>query len=148
MGGKVKTATDATYAAGDAQFLTCTTDMQLVTKPYSIPELDFQFTGTFTASAASTTVKTSGAALRNHITGLKIANASDEGIVFKILDGTIPIYHDYIPPLTSPSPITFQTPLRGTSAQILNVAISGEVNHHGWTNGGNFYVSVQGFQAF
>lgn len=144
VGGKVKTAIDTTYVANDVQVATSTTDMQILTKPYGLPETDFQYTSLLSVSGAPIAVKTAVASTRNHVTALKLANSSTTPTSFYIADGATIIYQDWIPASTSLPPITFPTPLRGTQNTALNISLSGVPA----LTGGFLYTNIQGYTAF
>jgi hypothetical protein len=118
-----------------------------ITKPYSIPEHDWQYAcpasgfttgGTYTARAAG------AAGIRNYVTAIQIAsNNTTVDVEVVLSDGATPIwriafpYNATNPVQYGPISIVFPTPLRGTAATALNIV----------TNNGGAYVSVQGYQA-
>jgi hypothetical protein len=139
--GKVRTAVDTTFVAGDAQMTTQTSDMQTLVKPYGLPETDWQNVGLRTDTVVFN-VKAAGAAgVRNYLTDLQYQNShATVGSEIQVLDGATVIWRGYAPPnMTIPAVIHFNTPLRGTAATGMNVQII--------TTGTNTFINTQGYQA-
>lgn len=116
----------------------------LVTKPYAIPEADWQF-----AAAAGGIINTTdvvlraaaAAGIRNYVTSIDIRNAhATVATEVVIKDGATVIWRQLLPAaMAAPVEITFPTPLRGTAATAMNVACI--------TTGAQVYVNAQGFAA-
>ena len=116
----------------------------LVTKPYAIPEADWQY-----AAAAGGIINTADVALRaaaaagirNYVTSIDIRNAhATVATEVVIKDGATVIWRQLLPAaMAAPVEITFPTPLRGTAATAMNVACI--------TTGAQVYVNAQGFAA-
>jgi hypothetical protein len=116
----------------------------LVTKPYAIPEADWQY-----AAAAGGIINTTDAVLRaaaaagirNYVTSIDIRNAhATVATEVVIKDGATVIWRQLLPAaMAAPVEITFPTPLRGTAATAINVACI--------TTGAQVYVNAQGFAA-
>jgi hypothetical protein len=116
----------------------------LVTKPYAIPEADWQY-----AAAAGGIINTTdvvlraaaAAGIRNYVTSIDIRNAhATVATEVVIKDGATVIWRQLLPAaMTAPVEITFPTPLRGTAATAMNVACI--------TTGAQVYVNAQGFAA-
>jgi hypothetical protein len=116
----------------------------LVTKPYAIPEADWQY-----AAAAGGIINTTdvvlraaaAAGIRNYVTSIDVRNAhATVATEVVIKDGATVIWRQLLPAaMASPVEITFPTPLRGTAATAMNVACI--------TTGAQVYVNAQGFVA-
>jgi len=116
----------------------------LVTKPYAIPEADWQF-----AAAAGGIINTTdvvlraaaAAGIRNYVTSIDVRNAhATVATEVVIKDGATVIWRQLLPAaMPAPVEITFPTPLRGTAATAMNVACL--------TTGAQVYVNAQGFAA-
>lgn len=141
--GVARTANPATYTNGVASDLTITTVGALVAKPYSIPELDWQYAGV--AGGIIDTVdkvaKAAGAAgIRNYVTGVDLINVGTVATEFVIKDGATVVWRTFLPAnMTTPVDVTFSTPLRGTAATAVNLACI--------TTGAAVYANTQGYQA-
>jgi hypothetical protein len=116
----------------------------LVTKPYAIPEADWQY-----AAAAGGIINTTdvvlraaaAAGIRNYVTSIDIRNAhATVATEVVIKDGATVIWRQLLPAaMAAPVEITFPTPLRGTAATAMNVACI--------TTGAQVYINAQGFAA-
>lgn len=116
----------------------------LVTKPFSIPEADWQY-----AAAAGGIVNTTDVALkaaaaagiRNYVTSIDLRNAhATVATEVVIKDGATVIWRQLLPAaMATPVDITFPTPLRGTAATAVNFACL--------TTGAQVYVNAQGYAA-
>lgn len=131
VGGRVKTANDTTLAAGDACDIACTTDQAMVNKPFSPPELDWQYAAAASGIVNTTTAVTfktaAGAGLRNYITRLDIATDGALGAATEVAirdgaAGTV-IWRMKIGTagLQGGRSIEFPTPLKGTANTLLEV---------------------------
>lgn len=130
-------------ASGKAFALT--TGSQVNTKPYGLPENDWQFAGVTggITTTADTVLKAAGAAgIRNFITGISVQNASATTateVVIKDGASTV-IWRGYVGTsavLNSAVSVSFPTPLRGTAATAMNVACI--------TTAAQVYVNAQGY---
>ena len=139
-GGRVRVAVDTTLAANDAMALTGTTGMQLLMKPYGLPETDWQFSSLIT-SATVTAARAAGAAgVRNYVTAVQFQNTSATASEIQIQDGATVIWRGQAAAsMVAPAVILLPTPLRGTAATALNVQLI--------TTGSNTFVNLQGYQA-
>ncbi len=138
--GRVRAAVDTSFAANDAMALTGTTGMQLLVKPYGLPETDWQFTSLITTNTAAAARAAGAAGVRNYVTAVQYQNTSTTASEIQILDGTTAIWRGQAPAsMTQPAVIALPTPLRGTAATALNVQLV--------TTGTNTFVNVQGYQA-
>ena len=116
----------------------------LVTKPYAIPEADWQ-----TAAAAGGIITTTdvvlraaaAAGIRNYVTSIDLRNAHPTVATEVVIkDGATVIWRQLLAAaMPAPVEITFPTPLRGTAATAMNVACI--------TTGAQVYVNAQGFAA-
>lgn len=142
--GRALTSNYAAVSTGDtADYVTTLVGAQ-ITKPYSIPEGDWQF-ACATGGIVNTTdvvAKAAGAAgIRNYVTGIQLRNANTVATEFVIKDGSTVIWRGYVSATATEAPIsvTFATPLRGTAATAINIACI--------TTAAQVYASLQGFQA-
>jgi hypothetical protein len=139
-GGRVRTAVDTTLVANDAMALTGTTGMQLLMKPYGLPETDWQFASLIT-NATVTAARAAGAAgVRNYVTAVQYQNTSATASEIQIQDGATVIWRGQAAAsMAVPAVIALPTPLRGSAATALNVQMI--------TTGSNTFVNLQGYQA-
>ena len=139
-GGRVRAAVDTTLAASDAMALTGTTGMQLLVKPYGLPETDWQFTGLITTATATAARAAGAAGVRNYVTAVQYQNTSATASEIQVQDGATAIWRGQAPAsMAQPAVIVLPTPLRGTAATALNVQVI--------TTGTNTFVNLQGYQA-
>lgn len=141
MGGYVRTANGlTTLVANDMAKLTMTTGAALVQKPFSVPDADWQFSGTLTTTTATAAKAAGAASIRNYVTAFQYQNTSATATTVIILDGASAIHTLYAPAnMVAPAVMDFPTPLRGTAATALNVNCG--------TTGANVLVNLQGYQA-
>lgn len=139
MAGKALTSITAA-ATGQVKTLLQTLYGALVNKPYSIPEYDFQYSGTLTTTTAAA-IKAAGAAgIRNYLTALQYQNTNATASTVIILDGASAIATFNAPAsMAQPAIITFPTPLKGTAATALNINCG--------TTGASILANAQGYQA-
>ncbi|MBZ2186638.1 MAG: hypothetical protein K7J46_18180 [Bryobacter sp.] len=138
--GRVRAAVDSTFAANDAMALTGTTGMQLLVKPYGLPETDWQFSAALTTNVATAARAAGAAGIRNYTTALQYQNTSAVASEIQVLDGTTILWRGQAPAsMALPASIQWPTPLRGAAATALNVQLI--------TTGANTLVNLQGYQA-
>ncbi|MCK8787259.1 hypothetical protein M0638_23070 [Roseomonas sp. NAR14] len=116
----------------------------LVTKPYAIPEADWQYAAAAGGITNTTDVAIKAAAaagIRNYVTAIDLRNAhATVATEVVIKDGATVIWRQLLPAaMAAPVEITFPTPLKGSAATALNVACL--------TTGAQVYVNAQGFSA-
>ena len=116
----------------------------LVTKPYAIPEADWQYAAAAGGITNTTDVAIKAAAaagIRNCVTAIDLRNAhATVATEVVIKDGTTVIWRQLLPAaMAAPVEITFPTPLKGSAATALNVACL--------TTGAQVYVNAQGYAA-
>lgn len=142
IAGRALTADYAAVSTGDTADLKTTLVGALVTYPYAIPELQWQYATPIASPITNTTavaVKTAGAAgIRNYVTGFTAYNNSATGSIITIQDGSTVIYTDYLPANGSIR-VNFRNPLRGTAATAVNVVLN--------TTATSTFASLQGFSA-
>ncbi|WBV43523.1 hypothetical protein [Pseudoroseomonas cervicalis] len=115
-----------------------------MTKPYAIPEADWQYAAAAGGITTSTDVVLKAAAaagIRNYVTSIDIRNAhATVATEVVIKDGATVIWRQLLPAaMLAPVEITFPTPLKGSAATALNLACV--------TTGAQVYVNAQGFSA-
>lgn len=142
VAGKVFTAVDTSYAAGEIGALPVSTGKQVVTKAFAPAELDWQYAapiaGTAYAAATNVAVKPAGAAsVRNYVTALQ--GVVPTATTVTIVDGTSTSLWSKTCAAGENLNIQFPTPLRGTAATAMNIQLSAAQT--AWLN-------VQGFQSF
>ena len=116
----------------------------LVTKPFSIPEADWQYAAAAGGIVNTTDVVLKAAAaagIRNYVTSIDVRNAhATVATEVVIKDGATVIWRQLLPAaMAAPVEITFPTPLRGTAATAVNFACL--------TTGAQVYVNAQGYAA-
>lgn len=143
IGGRALNANYAAVAAGDAADLVTTLVGALITRPYSIPEGDWQYAG---AGAVTTTADVplkgaGGSGIRNYVTALQLQNThATVATEVVVKDGSTVIWRGYLPAnMTAIVNVPFPTPLRGSMITVMNFAAI--------TTGANIYVNAQGYQA-
>ncbi|WP_431304054.1 ubiquitin-activating E1 FCCH domain-containing protein [Sediminicoccus sp. BL-A-41-H5] len=96
----------------------------LVTKPFSLPELDWSYAGPITGltTATDTAVRAAaGVGIRSYVTGLQVQNTSATASEFQIKDGATVLWRCLMPANSAFLDITFPSPLRGTANTALNI---------------------------
>lgn len=140
VGGRVRTAAVTTFGATDSADHTMTTGAALVIKPFSVPEVDWQYAaaaGGITVATA-VAVKAAVASLRNYVTAIDLYNASTTVTTdVTILDNTTVIWRTSLPP-GARLDRAFPTPLRGSVNTAINVQCG---------TAGVVYANAQGFVA-
>jgi len=142
IGGRAITANYTGVATGDTADLVTTTVGALIQKPYSIPNLDWQFAcSSPIANTADVALVAAGAAgIRNYVTCLQYQNTNATATEVVVKNGSTVIWLCYAPAnMAFPALVSFPTPLKGTAATVMNFACI--------TTGANVYVNAQGYQA-
>lgn len=140
IGGRAMTSNYTATASADVADLVTTTVGALIVREHCIPEQMFQYTGTLTTTADGV-AKTAGASgIRNYVNGIQFQNTGATATQIVIKDGTTTIWAgNATASMNLPASISFDQPLKGSSATALNVACL--------TTGANVLVNVQGYQA-
>ena len=106
------------------EFLTTLVGAQIV-KPFSIPELDWNYAGPIAGltTATDTAAKAAaGASVRNYVAALQVQNTSATASEFQIKDGAATVlWRCLLPANSSFLDITFPSPLKGTANTALNI---------------------------
>lgn len=141
--GVARTANPSTLANNAVGDFTLTTVGALVNKPYSIPDMDWQFAcAAPVITAVDTAAKAAGAAgVRNYVTNVQFINTGATATEVVVKDGaSTVIWRGFAPAnMTSMYDCHFLTPLKGTAATALNFGVV--------TAGANVYFNLQGYQA-
>lgn len=142
LAGRAVTSNYTAVASGDhADMITTTVGAQVVW-PYSIPELSWQYatpSGTPITNTSDVAAKAAAAAgIRNYVTGFYAYNNSATASVIVVKDGSTVMFTGYLPANGSVN-VQFETPLRGTAATAVNVALI--------TTATSTYISLQGFTS-
>lgn len=140
IGARGVSANFTAVGSGDVVDLAATLVGAQVVRPYSIPELDWQSTGT-KADTTDLVVKTAaGAGLKNYMTGLQYHNNSAVASDIVVKQGSTVIWTGRAPAsMASPAVITFPTPLQSAANAALNVAML--------TTATSTTINAQGFSA-
>jgi len=111
-----------------------------VNKPYSIPEADWQFTGTLTNVTSTAMQAAGGAGIKKYLTGLTYQNTNGTATVVNVLRGTTVIFtFSAAASMVNPVPIPLPTPLQTAANEALNIQCV--------TTGANVLVNAQGYTA-
>ena len=116
----------------------------LVTKPYAIPEADWQYAA-LTAGIIDTAdlvlKAAAGASVRNYLTALQVQNLhASVATEFVVKDGATVLWRCNLPAaMAQPINAEFPTPLKGSANTALNAACL--------TTGAKVFVNAQGFAA-
>lgn len=111
-----------------------------VTRPYSIPELEWQSTGTKIDTTDLVVKAAAGAGLKNYMTGLQYQNNSAVASLIVIKQGSTEIWRGNAPAnMGVPAIIPFKTPLQTVANAAFNVALL--------TTGTSTAINAQGYIA-
>lgn len=149
-GAQARTTNITPVASGDAVDNIATTVGAVIQRPYSIPELDWQYAAAASGIVNTTTAVTikaaAGAGVRNYITGVQVSSdalgAATEVAIRDGAAGTV-IWRTKLTTngTTGIEQILFPTPLKGTANTLLEVVtLTASVT-------GGVYVNAQGFVA-
>ena len=140
IGGRAVSANYTAVSSGDTADIITTLAGAQVHKSFSIPELDWQATGTKT-DTTDLVVKAAGAAgIKNYMTGLQYHNISATASDIVVKRGSTVIWTGRAPASMSfPAVVTFPTPLQSAAAEALNVALL--------TTATDTRINAQGYQA-
>lgn len=140
IGGRALTANYTATASGDVADLTTTTTGALIVREHCIPEQMFSYTGTTTTTADVAVRVAGGAGIRNYINGFQYQNTNATATEVVIKDGATVIWKGFASAnMNLPANISFDQPLRGSSATAVNVACI--------TTGANVIINIQGYIA-
>lgn len=145
VGGVTKPTNSITDVSGLSAVMSFSSGTQLLTLPYSAPEVTWQYAcpvGGIANSSTAVVVKTATASFRNYLTSLTISTDTlGTATEFAVLDGSTVIYRLKLGTASLPvQNILFPVPLRGsvnTSMSIQTVTAST----------GGVYCSVSGYVA-
>lgn len=133
-------ANPATGTSGRTTDLLTTLVGALVNKPFSIPEGDWQYSAVLSATGDNLAKAAGAAGIRTYVTGIQLQNSSATGTDVQIKDGATVIWRGYLPGANNSAiNIPLLTPLRGSAATALNLAIGSAAS--------SIYVNLQGYQA-
>jgi hypothetical protein len=142
IAGRAMTANYTGVATGEvADFVTTVVGAQ-VTKPFSIPELDWVYApAAVIANTTDVVLKAAGAAgIRNYITSIQLKNTNATATEVVIKDGATVIWRGHVgASMVNTDTINFSSPLKTTAATALNFACI--------TTAASVYVNAQGYQA-
>lgn len=125
IGGRVITTLDTTLAQGDVSDLAVTTGQQLIVKHYASAENDWRFYGVLTTTATTQVTAAGAASIKNYVTDIFLQNTSATATTITVFDGATAIWSMNIPASMALGEMyTFTTPLRGISAQAINISSS------------------------
>jgi hypothetical protein len=132
----------AVSATNDVTDVYATMAGALIVREHCIPEASWSFACTTPVNNTTDLVlKTAGASgVRNYINGFQLQNSNTVATEVVIKDGATVIWRGYLPAsMTMPVNISFDQPLRGSSATAVNFACI--------TTGASVYINAQGYQA-
>ncbi len=139
-GARALSANYPAVASGDTADLISTLVGALITKPFSIPELDWQASVALTTNVASALQAAAGAGLKRYTTGVMFQNKhASVASEVQILRGSTVIWGPFSFPANSPP---FFLPLVGTPLQ---TAANEALNVQALTTGSNIQVAAVGF---
>lgn len=129
ISGRVFTSPDTTLAANDVCWHTMTSGGALLTTPYGLPEVQWQYAAAASGIVNTTTAVTfkaaAGAGLRNYCTSIDIMwEALTNATELAIRDGAsgTVIWRTKIPSgVAGSKSVTFPVPLKGTAATLMEV---------------------------
>jgi len=141
VGGRASSSNiTAMSAAGDLVAQLMTMIGAAVNKPYSIPEADWQYTGTLSTTTSTPMQAAGGAGIKKYCTGLNYQNTNATATVVNVLRGTTVIHtFSAAASMAAPVPLTFPTPLQTAANEALNIQCV--------TAGANVIVNSQGYTA-
>lgn len=141
IGGVVRTATaPTTLIAGDAARLTMSSAAQVINKPFSVSETDWQYTGVLTTTTPQAMRAAGAAGIRNYITGIQFQNTNATATTVLIQDGATTIAQfNAVANMATVADMEFPTPLKGTAATAMNVTCG--------TAGASVFMNAQGYQS-
>lgn len=143
IAGRAVTANYTAVANGDTADIITTLVGAIVAKPYSIPELDWQYAAAAGGIINTTDVAAKAAAaagIRNYVTSIQVRNTNAVATEFVIKDGATVIWRTQLPAsMAYAQTVTFPTPLKGTAATAINIACI--------TTGAAVYANLQGYSA-
>lgn len=141
IGGRASNANiPAMSAAGDLVAQLMTMIGVAVTRPYSLPEADWSYTGTLTTNADTAMQAAGGAGIKRYLTAIQVQNTNATATTLVIKDGTTARHTISLPAsMTLPIDIVFPTPIQTTANAALNIACG--------TTGANVLINAQGYTA-
>jgi hypothetical protein len=139
VGARARTSQNTAVTNDQTVDLIATTQGALTTKPYAIPESDWQAPLTPITTNTSTQVRAAaGAAVRNFVTAIQFINIAAVASEIQVLDGSTIIWRGYAPAsMNRMECIEFPTPLKGSVNTAVNVLLV--------TTGTNTYFNAQGY---
>lgn len=149
IAGRAQTANYTAVASGDTADILTTTVGALVVRPHAIPEACWSYaaaSGGIVNTTTAVTIKAAGAAgLKNYLTGLDIASdtlgSATEVAVRDGAGGTVLWRQKLDTTATKPTRLSFDPPLAGTAATLLEVVtLTATVT-------GGVYVNARGYTA-
>lgn len=141
LAGRALTANYAAVATGDVADLVTTLVGALVVKPFSIPDLDWQFAATVITTTTDVVIRAATAGVRHYVTSFQFVNTNATATEVVIKDGaSTVIWRGWAgASMVTMVDIEMSTPLRGSVNTALNVQAI--------TTGCNLYFSAQGYSA-
>lgn len=141
IGARAVSANYAAVASGDQADLISTLVGALISKPYSIPEADWNYAsaGAIITTADTVLKAAAGAGLRNYLTSVQCINSNATATEIVIKDGTTVIWRGYLPGNSGLLDLQFPTPIKTAANAALNFACI--------TTGASVYVNAQGYVA-
>lgn len=144
IGARAVSAVPSVATTGRASDLIATLDRRLVVCNDTIPEVTWSYaaaSGGITDTNAVTIKAAAASGIRNYLRSMQVMNSAAVASEFSIRDGSggTVLYRGYVPAsMTLPQTISFNPPLRGTAATLMEVvmattATATRFNAQGWS---------------
>lgn len=141
VGTRAVSSNPTAVTSGQQVFTLATLLGALVTRPYSIPEADWNYSAVITNNTDTAMQAAGGTGIRKYCTGIQVQNThASVATTLIIKDGTSAKWTIYLPAnMAVPVSVQFPTPIASAANTAINVACG--------TTGANVYVNAQGYTA-
>jgi hypothetical protein len=140
IGGLAQTSNPTAVTSGQAVRTLHTTAGAVINKPFSIPELDWSYTGIITTTTQTAMKAAAGAGVKNYLTGIQLQNTSATATTVIVQDGSTTKWQVSLPAsMTTPIVMMFLSPIQTTANAALNITCGAAAN---------VYVNAQGYATF
>ena len=130
----------AMSATGDLNHALMTMIGALVNKPYSIPETDWNYTGTLTTTTQTAMQAAAGAGIKRYMTSIMYQNTNATATVITVQSAsTTRFQFSAAASMANPVQLTFPVPIQTVANEALNIVCT--------TTGANVLVTAQGYTA-
>ena len=139
IGGLAQTSNPTAVTSGQAVRTLHTALGAVVNKPFSIPELDWSYTGIITTTTQTAMKAAAGAGVKNYLTGIQLQNTSATATTVIVQDGSTTKWQVSLPAsMATPVDYLFLSPIQTTGNAALNITMGAVAN---------VYVNAQGYAA-